>query len=312
MSCVAAGPFHILTGSDDSDVHVWSLAQLLELGSPAEHDPERSLSNHRAAITALALSPGSNPETSLCVSGSKDKSCILWNYHSGEPLRTLLFPSPPLCMALDPAVRALVVSTADASLYLAEFFARRPLLGATAEDASTVVQITNPFGAAPPDAGPASCVDVSYDGTTLLTGHPRGQILKWDIAENKTPVVVTNLNAAVTNLVFCPPFKMDSASQTPAIVKPSALAGRSYTLTTMLGTAPASSQQDTRFDTLLNTPGFSRDVLENAVVTAHEPGALTAGEHELQHQNEQLWEIVHEQRAIHKQMYRHLLGSRSS
>lgn len=297
MSCVAATPYHIISGSDDSDIHVWSLAQLLDLDAGEEHEPERSLPNHRAAITSLAASQDANPDTSICVSASKDKSCIVWNYRSGDVLRSLLFPSFPLCVALDPASRALFTSCEDGSLHLVEFFAEKPLLGPSAEDASTVVQVSSAFGVSPSDAGPASCLAVSYDGTQLLTGHPKGQILKWDVADNKTPVEVANLNAAVTNIVFLSPFPETKLIMAPTIVKPNQ-AERNYTLTAQFNSELGAQ---TRFDALLNTPGFSQAVLEGAVAALQQPTADSGREQELTKENEELWEIVNEQRALQKQ-----------
>ncbi|KAM7205298.1 Pre-rRNA-processing protein crb3/ipi3 [Rhypophila sp. PSN 637] len=312
VSCVSATPLHVLTGSDDSDIHVWSLAQLLELDSTAEHEPERSLSNHRAAITALAVSRSASVDTNFAVSASKDKSCIIWNYQTGDVLRTLLFPSFPLCMALDPSSRALFVGCEDASLYLAEFFSDKPLLGAQSEDSSTVVQISSPFGAPQPDVGPASCLALSYDGSVLLTGHPKGQILKWDVADNKTPTELTNVNAAITNIAFVPPFPSADKSTKPlTIIKPSQ-AERAYTFSAQL---TSDLNSESTFETLLNTAGFSQEVLENAIAEFHTHTKVSAtateepstndsadnGEQEdLKKQNEELWETIKELKALQK------------
>lgn len=310
---MSATPLHVLTGSDDSDIHVWSLAQLLELDSTVEHEPERSLSNHRAAITSLAVSPSVNIDTNFAVSASKDKSCIIWNYQTGDALRTLIFPSFPLCVTLDPSSRALFVSCEDSSLYLAEFFSDKPLLGAQSEDPSTVVQISSPFGATQPDVGPASCLALSYDGSVLLTGHPKGQILKWDVANNKTPTELTNVNAAVTNLAFIPPFpQADKTTKPLTIVKPSQ-AERAYTFSAQLTSDP---NPESTFDNLLNTAGFSQDVLEQAIADFHSQtlaptpaassktavaAAETAPEQEdLKKKNEELWETIQELKALQK------------
>lgn len=308
---MVATPYHVLTGSDDSDIHVWSLPQLLELDPPAEPEPERTLSNHRAAITSLAASPSVTIDTNFCVSASKDKSCIIWNYQTGDVLRTLLFPSFPLGLSLDPSARAVCAACDDGSLYLTELFADQPLLGPASEDAATVVQVSSPFGAAPPDVGPASCLALSYDGTTLLTGHPKGQILRWDVADNKTPVELANLNAVVTNLAFVSPFSERKATKTVNIVKPSQ-AERSYTFAAQLETQldPVS-----RFDALLNTPGFSDETLQSAIAAFEQPAATaaeSATEQDLRKQNEELWEVINEQRALQKHTLQRYVEAKSS
>ena len=314
VSCLAATPFHLLSGSDDSDVHVWSLSQLLQLDFPEEHSPERSLSNHRAAITALAASQGASADTNLCVSASRDKSCIIWNYQTGDALRTLLFPSFPLCISLDPSARALFASAEDGSLFMEEFFGEKPLLGPSAEDAATVVQVTSPFGATPSDVGPASCLAVSYDGTALLTGHPKGQILKWDVAGNKTPIELASLNVAITNLVSLSPLPTARPTKAVNIVKPSQ-AQRNYTFTAQFEPESALSQADsaeTRFDSLLKPAGFSPAVLENAIAAVQQPLGDGAGDAELKKQNEELWEIIKEQRSLQKQTFQRYVEAKST
>ncbi|KAL2166055.1 hypothetical protein VTG60DRAFT_3402 [Thermothelomyces hinnuleus] len=308
VSCVAATPYHVLTGSDDSDIHVWSLLQLLELDSAAEHQPQRSLSNHRAAITGLSVSPSVSSDTNFCVSASKDKSCIIWNYQTGDALRTLLFPSFPLCLSLDPSSRAICVSCDDGSLYVTEVFSEKPLLGPGAEEATTVVQISSPFGAAQPDVGPASCLSWSYDGTMLLTGHPKGQIMRWDVAENKSPVELANLNAAVTNVLFISPFPAERPTKTVNIIKPSQ-AERTYTLAVQFEPYPGA---ETGLDSLLNASGFPNQAMENAIAAFNQPAAESATEQELRKQNEELWEIINEQKALQKQTLQRYVEAKSS
>ncbi|KAK4125270.1 WD40 repeat-like protein [Parathielavia appendiculata] len=308
VSCVAATPYHVLTGSDDSDIHVWSLPQLLELDSAAEPEPQRSLSNHRAAITGLSLSPSVSSDTNFCVSTSKDKSCIIWNYQTGDALRTLLFPASPLCVSLDPSARAICVSCEDGSLYLTEMFAEKPLLGAGSEEATTVVQVSLPFGATQPDIGPASCLSLSYDGTMLLTGHPKGQIMKWDIAENNSPVELANLNAAVTNIAFISPFPAEGPTKTVTITKPSQ-AERAYTFTGQFDPYPTA---ESRFDSLLNASGFPQEAMESAIAAFYQPAIKSPGESELQRKNEELWEVIREQRALQKQTLQRYVEAKSN
>jgi len=299
VSCIAATPYHVLSGSDDSNVHVWSLPRLLELNSTAEHEPEGSLTNHRAAITDLVVGPSTNPDTNLCVSASKDKTCIIWNYQSGQALRTLLLTSAPQCLALDPSTRAVCISLEDGSVFVAEFLGERALLGPQTKDAvSTAIQLSEPLGVAPADAGPAMWLGLSYDGTTLLSGHPKGKIIQWNLSDNSLPVELANLNAAVTNLKFVPPLPAANApvAKFQTVVKPSQ-ADRNYTVTAQfdsdLGTP-------TRFSQMLNTPGFSSRMLENAIVSFQQPSSNGVADQELQRQNDELLEIINEQRSLLK------------
>lgn len=292
VSCVVATPYHLLTGSDDSNVHVWSLAQLLELDSTEEREPTVSFSNHRGAITALAASPGDNPETSLCVSASKDKTCVVWNYRSGEVLRTILFPTFPMCIVLDPATRGVFASTEDGSIYSIDFFGSSPLLGPESEDASTVVQMSTAFCAAPAESGPASCLALAHDGTALLSGHPKGQIHIWSITDRSAssgPKELTNLNAAVTNLVFVPPLSPTApAVRAWAVVKP-ALAQRAYNFSAQFESELA---PETRFSSMVKAPGFAQETLDSAIAAFLHPSRDSSDEQEIWSQTDQQLHIL--------------------
>ncbi|KAF5672762.1 WD-repeat protein [Fusarium heterosporum] len=269
VSCLAVTPYHILSGSDDSNINVWSLSRLLELDAQMEQEPDLTLSNHRGAITSLAVGPGTNSETSICVSASKDKTCIIWNYQTGQLLRTLLFPSFPLCACLDPSARALFVSSEAGALYLVELFGGdKPLLGSrSTELPSIVVQVNTPLAVSDPELGQPSCLALTYDGTSVLSGHTKGKVLRWTLAENSHPSDVANLNASVTNLCFMPPLSAEQPTKTVLIVKPN-LSSKQYNFTAQLNT---NLGEQTRLDQLLETNGFPSHSLETAISSVTSP-----------------------------------------
>ncbi|KEY69817.1 hypothetical protein S7711_08601 [Stachybotrys chartarum IBT 7711] len=261
VTCLATTPFHILSASEDSNISVWSLAALLELDAQAEHEPERTLSNHRSAVTGLDVGPSTNPETAICVSCSKDKTCIIWNYRTGDVLRTLLFPTIPLCASLDPSARALLVSTQDGSVHLMELFGDKPLVGSRSlELASIVVQVNSPLGTADEDAGPASCMAFGYDGTSIVTGHTKGRILRWNLGDGGHPTELANLNAAVTNVVFVPLLPQKKLTRALNVVKPSQSL-RQYAFTSQL---EGDIAPQTTLSKMLATPGFPAEAIERA------------------------------------------------
>ncbi|KAM0342706.1 hypothetical protein ACHAPU_009317 [Fusarium lateritium] len=269
ISCLAVTPYHILSGSDDSNINVWSLSRLLELDAQMEQEPDLTLSNHRGAITSLAVGPGTNSETSICVSASKDKTCIIWNYQTGQLLRTLLFPSFPLCACLDPSARALFVSSEAGALYLVELFGGdKPLLGSrSTELPSIVVQVNTPLAVSDPELGHPSCLALTYDGTSVLSGHTKGKVLRWTLAENSHPSDIANLNASVTNLCFVPPLSTEQPTKTVLIVKPN-LSSKQYNFTAQLNTDLG---EQTRLDQLLATNGFPSQSLETAISSVTSP-----------------------------------------
>ncbi|TEA10077.1 Pre-rRNA-processing protein crb3/ipi3 [Colletotrichum sidae] len=313
VSCLAVTPHHLISGSDDSNIQVWTLSRLLELNASVENEPDRTLSNHRAAITSLAVSPSMNPETSICVSASKDKTCIIWNYQTGDVLRTLLFPTAPLCVSMDPCARAVLVSSEGRSLYLVELLGAKPLIGPrSSESSSTVVQVNSPIGVADDDAGDASCLAVNHDGTAVLSGHARGKILQWQLTENGHPAELADLNASVTNLVFPPLLQADRSTKPAAVVKPTQ-AERQYTFTSQPNRR---LREETRFSKMLNGYGLPIEVLEAAMLSfqeAPEDASTEAGEDpETQKQTEELWEIINEQRALQRLTLQRHVEAKSS
>lgn len=310
MTSLAVTPYHLLTGSDDSNIHVWEVARLLERDITIEHEPVKTLSNHRAAITALVVSQSVNRDTNICVSASKDKSCIIWNYQTGEALRTLLLPSSPIALCLDPCARAFYVSTDSGSMVAVELFAEKALIGAqSAEASSTVVQVSSSFGAVSQETGPASCLGLSYDGTVLLSGHPNGQILRWDLSTKAIATEVASINASVSNVLLVSPMPSTRTAQTVGIVKPF-LGSRSYNFTAQLNSDLVS---ETRFDKMLNLKGFSAGTLEQAISALQQPAATSAaGDDDLRKENEDLWNIINEQRALQKKTMERYVEAKSA
>ncbi|KLP16553.1 WD-repeat protein CRB3 [Fusarium fujikuroi] len=289
VSCLAVTPYHILSGSDDSNINVWSISRLLELDAQSEQEPDLTLSNHRGAITSLTVGPGTNPETSICVSASKDKTCIIWNYQTGQLLRTLLFPSFPLCARLDPSARALFVSSEAGAVYLVELFGGdKPLLGSrSTELPSIVVQINTPLAVSDPEVGQPSCLALTYDGTSILSGHTKGKILRWSLAENGHSTDVVNLNASVTNLCFIPPLSTEQPTKAISIVKPNQSLKR-YNFTAQLTTDLG---EHTKLNQLLETSGIPSETLEAAISSVTSPPD-TQQDDELARQDAQFRAII--------------------
>ncbi|KAM4063768.1 ribosomal assembly complex component [Hirsutella rhossiliensis] len=297
VSCLAVTPFHLLSASDDSNINVWSLARLLEFGADVGHEPDRILSNHRAAITDLVVGPSTHASTSLCVSASKDKTCILWNHQSGQLLRTLLFPAVPLCISLDPCARALFAGAEDGGLYLVELFGDKPLLGSrSAELASSLVQVDSPLGVADADVGAPSCLALSYDGTLVFTGHPKGKIMRWTLTDDGHPAEMANLNAAVTNLVFVPLVPEERRYQVVNVVKPNQTQ-RQYTFTARL---QGLLDLDAQFTERLDSTGIHSHQLETAIASLVASAPSVRNDSYLQKEIDELRSIVEEQKALHK------------
>ncbi len=300
MTCTAATSEHLLTGSEDSNIHVWSVSSLISLVSTGPHEPLRRLSNHRAAITSVVVGHASS-NTNICVSASKDNSCIVWNYHTGDLLRTFLLPSTPICLTLDPCDRAVYVGFEDGAIQPIELFEPTSAFN-TLYDSSlqaTPVQLSsNPLSGAPSEIGAAHCLGLSYDGTTLLSGHDSGKVIMWHTGPRKFSKELVDLNSPVTNLTMLSPFSESMSTKPATVVKPR-LGEGNYAFTGRF-TKPLRTSE---FEEALQTLGFPSQMLESAIMDFSQPMSISTADENLRKENEDLWAIVNEQRALQKRTY---------
>lgn len=301
MTCLAATDLHLASGSEDSNIHIWSLPRLLSLNSNENHEPLQSLSNHRAAITSLRMGSSAS-SLNICVSASKDNTVIVWNYHSGNLLRTFLLPSTPLCLALDPCDRGVYIGFDDGSLQLVEFVRSESSFNELYDTSlqTTPVQITSAPWIASAEVGPTHSLGLSYDGTIIISGHESGKIMQWNTSRSGVSTEIADLNAPVTNLIMQSPFPSGRLTKASSVVKPK-LAEGPYVYTAQLTGAIGTNS----FEQALEHTGIPTDMLEDAISRFYQrnTAASSGGDEKLQKENEELWAVVNEQRALQKQTW---------
>ena len=311
----------LLSGAADSNIHVWSLPDILSWSNNASssHDPSNSLrhtlSNHRAAITSLVLGHSAS-FLNIAVSASEDKTCTIWNYQNGQALRTYLFPSTPLCLALDPADRYFYTGFEDGSVQLVRLYDHASAPMVNVNDPSQAqhaikVQEKDRLAANGQDLGTTLSMGLSYDGMTLLTGHENGKIICWDIGGARFQSTLCDLRGPVTNLQFETPAGFAGDAKEPpykihSITKPrfdlsttgQGMVPAAYTLT---GQFAADLPNDSsriyesgrlsghkRFEQALLHPSFPSDLLESGIAelaalrtkSSRHANGLVANEHD--------------------------------
>jgi len=300
ITCLSGNSDHIISGSEDSNIYVWSVPTLLSLASSGPREPLRSLSNHRAAITSLAIGHSSS-NTNICVSASKDNTAIVWNYHTGELLRTFLLPSTPLCLALDPCDRAVYIGFEDSSVQLVDLFQPKVAVNSLHDNdqQATPIQIaSDPLSGAPSNLEKVHCLGVSYDGTTLISGHASGKIVQWETGPRKFSGELADLNAPVTNLMMLSPFPKQYPVKAVNVSKPKLGEGNHTFVAQFTGSLSTGGHD-------VASVGFADDVLEQAIVEFMTPVVTisTQTDEQLKKENEELWAIVNEQNALQKQTW---------
>ncbi len=216
----------LLSGSEDSNVLVWALSDLLTFrgqSALAQHEsitPRHTLAAHRSGITALVVGH-SGTNAGIAVTASKDETAVIWDYSTGTRLRTFLLSSAPLCIVLDPADRGFYAGYEDGSVQLVDFYAASTGSIRDAAHASTPLQPSTSSRWSPPntEVGAALSISLSYDATTLFSGHSSGRILSWDIAAGVFRSTVADYpGAAITTLQFLAPTGFPSTR--PPGIKP--------------------------------------------------------------------------------------------
>ncbi|KAF2270789.1 WD40 repeat-like protein [Lojkania enalia] len=284
-----------LSGSIDSMIHVWSLPSVLSFSPDASRSPVHTLSTHRAPITGLVCGHSSTT-ANIALSISQDKSAIVWDYHNGQALRTYLLPDSPTVVTLDPADRAFYISYEDGSLQTVSFYDE--LQKATPidilRDGSMSHQPIQPsakmrFNAESQKLGGGLSLQLSWDGTTLISGHASGKVASWDIAKGNYVSTLASLPGPVTNLLFLPPSGFPSALEPKfkihTVTKPkqdsklidggSGLVSANYSLnvqlTSRISVPTISATNEGRsgrreFEEALTHPSFPVSMLEESIV----------------------------------------------
>lgn len=204
-----------LSAGEDGAVLVWSIPALLAFGNAGtewsewRRAPVRSLRAHRDAIVDVKIGHTTGARN-IAVSASKDASVVVWDYHEGMQLRTILLPQPPTCLTLDPCDRAVLCGYGDGSVVCVDFLAldgektgiQNPIWDESKQ--ALVVQVGLEAKWKPPaeDLGAVLCAAPSYDGTKLVTGHESGNIIVWDIPTGRygSHLTSTQLPGPVSNL----------------------------------------------------------------------------------------------------------------
>lgn len=209
--CITPNNDYIISGSSDTSIHIWSLPTLVSFspnsdaygdGEPS-NVPIRTFTPHRAAICAIACGH-SMANTNFAVSASDDGTCYLWHIETCQILRTILLPTNAVSLAIDPADRALYFGGQDGHVYSWDMFQHSACstLTSTGSSGISTIQIMSKdrWTAPSSELGSTNCLTLSYDGTSLVSGHVNGNLVRWDVAKHRILNELTNFGQPVTSI----------------------------------------------------------------------------------------------------------------
>ena len=278
----------LLSASADSTLHVWSLPPLLSFATVDVQtlSPLRTFASHREGVTALSVGHSSS-FCNFAVSVAQDKTCLVWDFHSGDVLRTYLLPSKPTCLVLDVADRCGFVGYEDGSLQQLDFYVGAGASGnglasihARGVDVAPIqLPESSLFSFGDKSDGAALSISLSFAGDRLLSGHQSGAIMSWDVSRRQpgSRLLQAPLSGPVTNLSFLPVtgFQHERARKltVPAVVKPrfgafdhdNGNVPENYSMSVQLGSAVL-DDQDWDFEQMLAAPTFPEQLLSEGLV----------------------------------------------
>ena len=212
---------------------------------------------------------------------------MVWEYSSGELLHTFLLAASPLCLALDPADRAAYVGYEDGSVQFLDFFSQagltQQLRNPDLNSAPTQPPINSRWPALNQPGSAVLCLQVSYDGTSALSGGEDGKIHTWDLGAGRCAQQLADFGAPITNLHLLKPTGFPK-SKKPAVkmhnvVKPryesytnghhgnAGAVPSNYTFTAQFTTSllVGDSSRGDSFHETLTHPSFPPTVLDEAL-----------------------------------------------
>lgn len=191
---------YFVSASEDGMVMVWSLAtvsahpevDLVSQTSAGQHDPLYIFSNHTLPVTDLCISK-TGMHGRLCTVSS-DRTCKIYDLSSGELLLNFVFDVPLSAITMDVLELNIFVGTTEGKIH--QFSLTNPPRN---RNVLVNTEVNCPTFASHTKA--VTCLSVSLDGETLMSGSNDEQVILWHIP-SKQPVRIIRHKGPITNAFF--------------------------------------------------------------------------------------------------------------
>ncbi|KAJ1657513.1 Pre-rRNA-processing protein ipi3 [Dispira simplex] len=239
---------YVVSSSEDAVVQVWELAEILnpvgyhstsnefvvgrttethimatggDMGLPtAQH----TWTEHTLPVTDIVCGYGLGPYTRI-ITASRDRTCKVWDYGTGQLLITFLFPNAICHVTMDPVETVLYAGTDTGVVWQVQLYRAQNnqhntefALGMTSSTNGTswsavggdrrIVDITESFTDDdrthwPMFHGHSEAItglELSFDGTLLVTASQDGKCIVWDTHSRQQIKVLSHHKGAISNL----------------------------------------------------------------------------------------------------------------
>uniref|UniRef100_A0A6M2DGL8 Putative wd40 domain protein n=1 Tax=Xenopsylla cheopis TaxID=163159 RepID=A0A6M2DGL8_XENCH len=180
----------VITAGQDGVILVWNFAYLIQIvGAERTQEPLYSFSDHTLPVSDIYVGRG-GLNTQL-ISVSKDRTCRIYDLARGVLLNSVIFKNGLSCVTMDYLEQSVYVGDCTGKIY--QFFLC---------SAPNVIEGDSDMSFTGHE-GTVSCLSVSADGQTLMSGAFDNKVMFWHIPSRKMIRTIT-LKGAVTNAFYAP------------------------------------------------------------------------------------------------------------
>ncbi|OWB79584.1 hypothetical protein B5S32_g3812 [[Candida] boidinii] len=225
VSCIKYSDNFLISSGFDSRIVVWKILDLINLQSFRDNDsnggginnvkPYTIFSDHKLPVTDLFVSKGLVTDIKL-YSTSQDSTVRCYNLYSKQLLTTFVCPYPVSSITCDPAYRSLYVGFNNGKIRQIPLFAPVSKLSNVFEAVGGCGKIitidTDPelkytfthFNDGDANGNDVTKLEISIDGTSLITGDSKGRLLVVDIITKQIKKKLKHLVGPIAFLKIVP------------------------------------------------------------------------------------------------------------
>ncbi|KAJ3286636.1 Pre-rRNA-processing protein ipi3 [Borealophlyctis nickersoniae] len=215
--CFTSDDAAFVTAGEDSVLNVWILSRVLDQSSDTSPTPHATLSSHALPVTDVRIGSGLFNQARI-FSSSLDRTVKIWEAASGDLLATILFPKAIKAVVVDPGETKMYAGAVDGTVFGVDLY-RRDGEGVTGLRQGTVEDAEGMGGVFRGHSQSITSLDLSFDGTLLLSGSEDGTAIVWDTASRQSLRTFSQHKSPVSDvrILLRPPELMDAAGSSHLI-----------------------------------------------------------------------------------------------
>lgn len=185
---------YVISAGQDGMIMVWSLADVLSARNNEANrlNPKYTYSDHSLPVTGLKVGMGGG--RAMLYSVSMDRTCRLYDLAQGQQSLVLMFENPLTAIAVDRMESMVFVGTNEGDVLCFNLNPAPRTLEYHLEEKDLNQRYKG-------HTGPITCISLSMDNETMLSGGQDGNLIIWHITSKQILKTIVH-KGAVTNAFF--------------------------------------------------------------------------------------------------------------